>query len=135
MELSEYISKSLKEILRGINEAQNSDGGENINAKKNTIWNTDQLFDAGEYGMFTRVDFDIAVSAETEGAGSGGLRVFGLGVDASAEHRRGAANRLTFSVPVRLPFGDVEKAQKIDEHRNDEYLKAKERWRGRPSFR
>jgi hypothetical protein len=58
-------------------------------------------------GVFTRVDFDVAVSAETAGGGKGSIKVFGVGVDAGGEHKTGYANRFTFAVPVRLPDGAV----------------------------
>jgi hypothetical protein len=57
------------------------------------------------HGTFTRVDFDVAVSAETAGGGQGSIKVFGVGAEGGAKHKSGYANRITFSVPIRLPDG------------------------------
>jgi hypothetical protein len=64
------------------------------------------LIDGGTYGIFTRVDFDVAVSAETVGGAKGGIKVWGIGdIEGGGERKTGHANRVAFSVPVRLPDG------------------------------
>ena len=61
---------------------------------------------AGAFGMYTRVDFDVAISAETQGGGKGSLEVFSVGISGGAERKSGYANRINFGVPIRLPDGD-----------------------------
>ena len=64
------------------------------------------LIDAGSYGIFTRVDFDVAVSAESVGGAKGEIKVWGIGdIEGGAERKAGHTNRIIFSVPVRLPDG------------------------------
>jgi len=57
------------------------------------------------HGNFTRVDFDVAVSAETAGGGKGSIKVLGVGAEGGGQHKSTYANRITFSVPIRLPDG------------------------------
>ena len=108
MELKDYIAEALGQILSGISEAQGKELGSNINAATFGLPQGLKVFNSN-IGTFTIVDFDIAVSAETSGGGGANLKVFGIGAEAAAEHRAGRANRLTFSVPVRLPDGDKSK--------------------------
>lgn len=115
MELKDFVATSIREIIAGIAEAQSAEGGELINAASGAAANGGNMFNAGHYGVFTRVDFDVAVTAETSGNGGAGLKVFGLGIEGGGEHKQTGANRLTFSVPVRLPDGDTSKADKIKE--------------------
>lgn len=113
MDVKDFISQSLQEIIQGVSEAQQDVGGEQIAANMAGHTGGGNLINAGKHGIFTRVDFDVAVSAETSGSGGGNLKVFGVGIEGSAEHTAGKANRLTFSVPVRLPEGDQKVADQI----------------------
>jgi hypothetical protein len=113
MELKEFVASSIREIIAGIAEAQSAEGGELVNAASAAGATGGNLFNAGNYGVFTRIDFDVAVTAETSGKAGAGLKVFGAGIEAGGEHKQTGANRLTFSVPIRLPDGDTSKADKI----------------------
>jgi hypothetical protein len=105
MDLKTFVAETLQEICAGIKEAQSSDGGDAINAESGGATGGN-LFSGGNYGNFTRVDFDVAVSAETSGGGQGSIKVFGIGAaEGGAKHKREYANRITFSVPIRLPDG------------------------------
>lgn len=105
MDVKTFVSEALKQIIEGVQDAQSTSRGGLVNAEL-PVASTGNLISGGTYGMFTRVDFDIAVSAETQGGGKAGLTVFGIGAEAKGEHRAGYANRIQFSVPVRLPDGD-----------------------------
>lgn len=59
----------------------------------------------------------MAVSAETAGKGGVDLKVFGVGVEAGVDKKAADANRIEFSVPVRLPYGDQNVAKEIAEKR------------------
>ena len=113
MDLKDFVAASLQQILEGVKQAQASDGGENINAELSHSGPGGNLIDCGTFGLFTRVDFDVAVSAETSGKGGGNLKVFGVGLEGGAEHKSGAANRVVFSVPLRLPDGDKTRAEAV----------------------
>jgi len=115
MDVKEFVAESLSQILEGVREAQRSDGGSDINAyNANSIPGGKNAFAAGQFGTFTLVEFDIAVSAETSGKGGANLKVFGVGIEGGGEHTAGKANRITFAIPVRLPDGDKERAEDIN---------------------
>jgi hypothetical protein len=106
MDLKTFITETLHQICEGVREAQSKEGGDAINAGGGDMGMGGHLFSGGgSGGTFTRVDFDVAVSAETEGHGKGGIKVFSVGLEGGAGHKKGYANRITFSVPVRLPDG------------------------------
>ncbi|MCI5078245.1 hypothetical protein [Oricola sp.] len=134
MELREFISETLGQIIDGVRSAQANEGGEAINAK---AWSDNpggNLVFTGKYGLFTRVDFDVAVSAETSGGGAAKLTVFGVGFEGEGQKTASSANRVTFSVPVRLPDGDTSVAEAVAEQirENREQLAEarKKRFRG-----
>ena len=105
MDLETFIAEALRQIVTGVRNAQQATpDGASINAQMRG-GATGHLIAAGTSGMFTRVDFDVAVSAETSGQGKAGLKVFGIGASAEGEHQHRYANRISFSVPVRLPDG------------------------------
>jgi hypothetical protein len=115
MELKTFIKETLQQILEGVQEAQSSDLGMNVNASTDGGSAVKELggnlINRGRHGVFTRVDFDVSVSAETSGKGGAKLTVFGIGGEAGAEHRAASANRISFSVPVRLPDGDKARSE------------------------
>lgn len=107
MELDQFIELTLKQIAEGVKNAQKAEGGENINAMSSGKHDLGgNLINLNQYGVHTRVDFDVSVSAETSGSGGAKLTVLGIGAEGAAERRVAAANRVQFSVPIRLPDGD-----------------------------
>jgi hypothetical protein len=119
MDLKTFISETLQQICDGVREAQSKEGGSAINAEGASM-NSGHLIDAGTYGVFTRVDFDVAVSAENIGGAKGGLKVWGIGdIQGGAERKTEHANRIAFSVPVRLPDGAKSPDQSF--HREIQY--------------
>lgn len=112
MDIREFVEETLKQVIEGVKAAQESEGGNLINASNNAPV-SGHLFSNGTLGTFTIVEFDIAVSAETAGKGGAGLKVFGVGVEGSGEHKSGYANRISFAVPVRLPDGDRSKIEEL----------------------
>jgi hypothetical protein len=100
MDVRDFIDMTLKEIVAGITKAQASEGGEAINAEMGDVSVSGNLISTKGAGLFTRVDFDVAVSAEGTGRAGGSLTVFGVGVKAGGESKSGYANRILFSVPV-----------------------------------
>jgi hypothetical protein len=107
MELKTFITETLQQICTGIKEAQSAHDAINAEGAGAVSGN---LF-ANAYGNFTRIDFDVAVSAETGGGGKGSIKVFGVGAEGGAERKTAYANRITFSVAVRLPDGAKSKDQ------------------------
>jgi hypothetical protein len=105
MDLKDFIAETLQQICGGVKQAQSAEGGGAINAEGGGAFSTAGHLFSSAYGTFTRVDFDVAVSAETTGGGKGNIRVLGVGVEGGGERKSAHANRITFSVPVRLPDG------------------------------
>lgn len=109
MELKDFVSQSLQQIIEGARDAQNSladEGafvGRDIVAPQVPSGGGNLIDDTDGKGQCTRVDFDVLVSAETSGAGKMNLKVFGVGAEGGGDHTASRANRLTFSIPVRLP--------------------------------
>ena len=104
MNLAEFVEEALSEMLAGIRNAQKKDGGQEIAAE--------MFEDASRFGVvgsgkeiFTIVQFDVSISAETKGGGKAGLRVWSIGAEGSGEHTAQHTNRVKFSVPLRLPLG------------------------------
>jgi hypothetical protein len=78
MDLKTFVTKTLQQIVAGIKEAQASEGGSAINAEMFGTA-TGHLINGGTSGTFTRVDFDVAISAESSGGAKGSLKVFSVG--------------------------------------------------------
>jgi Trypsin-co-occurring domain 2 len=106
MKLSEFVNESLTEILAGIRSAQKKGGGGDIAAESYGAPAGSNFFTGGTAGQFTVVDFDVSVAAETTGGGKAGIRVWSVGAEAGGEHNAQHANRIKFSVHVRIPWGD-----------------------------
>lgn len=105
MDLETFVRETLQQIIASVGAAQLAEGGEAINAKMFAAPGGN-LVNSGSKGMFTRVDFDVAISAETSVGGKGKLQVFGFGgAEAGGERKSHHANRISFSVPIRLPDG------------------------------
>lgn len=113
MNLEDFISETLRQVIAGVRKAQSGEDGANINASMAGAEFGGALVNVGEYGVATRVDFDVSVSAETSGGAGAKLMVMGVGVGGGAEHKAGSANRISFSVPVRLPDGDTGRANRV----------------------
>ncbi|RCS25832.1 hypothetical protein DUT91_03475 [Phyllobacterium salinisoli] len=130
MELKDFIAETLSQIIEGVREAQAREDGANINAAMGGAEFGGQLVNVGTYGVATRVDFDVSVTAETKGGAGAKLAVFGVGVDGGAGHTAGSANRISFSVPVRLPDGDAERQQRISDEKSAKLksLRENSRW-------
>ena len=105
MDLETFVKETLGQIIRGVRGAQSADGGSGINAEM-PGGTSGHLIMGASFGTFTRIDFDVAVSAETQGGGKASLTVFGVGMAGGGDHKQGYANRISFSVPLRLPDGD-----------------------------
>jgi hypothetical protein len=70
MDLKTFITETLCQIVEGIAEAQKSDEGHNINYRVSMGNPGGNLISHGRR-MHTRVDFDVAVAAESLGGGKG----------------------------------------------------------------
>lgn len=112
MELQEFIEKSLVQIIRGVEKAQQTlaDSNATINPKMSKVFveggNPGLGYTKGS-ALATMVQFDIAVTAEKGHGTKGGIGVvtgfISLGSQGSSEKSHSAATRIQFSVPISLP--------------------------------
>ena len=128
MELKDFVSESLKQVLAGVRAAQSGEDGGLVNAKiPSTVARGGNLVSAGNVGIVSRVDFEVQVSAETSGGGGAKIQVLNVfGVDGSGQHTSKAANRLTFSVPVLLPAGGADDHERAGREKQEQLQKSNE---------
>lgn len=102
MELGEFIRKSVERIVGSIAEVRKNHP--DVNAENQGLFGElGHLLQASQYGMFTRVDFDLAVVPGPDGM-DGGTAVFVFGDRSSIDRNSSATtSRISFSVPIRLP--------------------------------
>lgn len=111
MELKEFISKSLTEIIDGVSEAQSyaKTKGAKINpADFNGGSNSNFLLNNG--GLGQEIEFDVAVNAnETSDSKIGaGINVWGVGIGghSTAGQENSITSRIKFNILVFLPNQD-----------------------------
>ncbi|ROO08077.1 hypothetical protein BK673_16180 [Pseudomonas fluorescens] len=117
MDLKDFIATSLTQIAEGILTA--SEALRETDAQVNPTHIQTYSNSAQGYGrtrnseipeqgrLVERVEFDVAVTAESSEAGKGGLKVgiasFGLNVGAEASDKAGSTSRIQFGVPMVFP--------------------------------
>ncbi len=119
MELREYISITLTDIIGGIEDAQEEIKQSESRKNKGTLINPKGAFlDKGNIQTFVhsisapqriveRIEFEVLVELEAGEEGKVGIGVFsgvlGIGGQAKLEDKSTEANRLKFSIPVVFP--------------------------------
>ena len=96
MDVKEFVSETLKQIIDGVKNAQKSTEG--TGAAVNPFDN-----------HYEKVEFDIAATVieSSETGGKAGLSVFsiGAGVTGKAESSSSVVSRIKFAILVRMPRG------------------------------
>ena len=115
VELKEFISQALADIVQGVLDAQQVLGanGKYINPELSTQQGTHEKHGklvSIQGQLVQTVEFDVAVTA-TDGAGTkGGISVvagvFALGSQGQSSEEISAVSRIKFSVPITLPYGE-----------------------------
>jgi hypothetical protein len=113
MNLAEFVEETLSEILSGIRAAQKKEGGGAIGAMGVAPWssshthNTTLLAPGVGNTVFTIVEFDVSVLAETSGGGKGALKVWSVGsVEAGGRRSDQHTSRVRFAVQLKIPPGE-----------------------------
>ena len=112
MNLAEFVEETLTEILTGIRAAQQKEGGGAIGAAGVVAWtptyHISSLLASGlGDSVFTVVEFDVSVLAETSGGGKGALKVWSVGsIEAGGKRSDQHTSRVRFAVQVKVPRGD-----------------------------
>lgn len=110
IELKDFISETLKASISGVGEAQEHATDEMAAINPHGIQpNGGDYMMSGEGGIVVQeVQFDIAVATAERDEAEGGvgflITVIGAGFKGTEETTRSAVNRVSFSVPVRLPL-------------------------------
>ena len=118
MKLDEFVETSLIQIIEGVKKAQKTTketdktGTEANNINPDIMYSADGAPKGKYYATINRnlvhfVDFDVAVTADTntEVKGGAGLRVAGIGIDADIQgvNQNSVVSRIKFQVPIQLP--------------------------------
>jgi Trypsin-co-occurring domain 2 len=112
MDLAEFVEGTLSEVLKGIRAAQGKEGGGAIGAGGIHMWSPNQpypslLVPGLHDAVFTVVEFDVSVLAETTGGGKGALKVWSVGsLEAGGKRSDQHTSRVRFAVQVQIPEGD-----------------------------
>ena len=96
MDIKEFISQTLKQIIDGVKDAQEHAEGKNAVV-------------VPYYGDRQKIDFDVAVTVVEgkETGGKAGISVWsiGAGVTGKTESSSSTVSRIKFEIPVELPKG------------------------------
>lgn len=104
MELSKFVSETLKEIISGVKDAQEfaKDNDACINPNQfGTLTTPKHILDMGDgtISVVQPVSFDVCVTQTKKKSGKGGIEI----VSGSMESSTDTVNRIKFSVAVSLP--------------------------------
>lgn len=108
MDIAEFVSQSLEQIMRGVESARASAAkhGAVVNPVLSVGSNSDFELREGYLGR-TRVRFDLSVvvTDTTAKEGKAGISIFGGGIGGSGSTgtERAQTTRIRFSVPIVLP--------------------------------
>lgn len=114
IKLEDFIAQSLIQIINGVKTAQGhaKENGAEINSGYMIINQTNGLLHrksslSSSSEVIQSIEFDIAVTASTEGNIKGGAGIFvsaaGIGYNAQKTTGNTALSRIKFSVPIVLP--------------------------------
>jgi hypothetical protein len=114
MNLEDFITEVLKQVISGVKNAQQhaKENGASINSKHlyrystptGMAINTDQ---ATRKPMVEEIEFDVAVTASSQGNIKGGMGLFvsvaGIGYQAEKNTGNSTVSRIKFKIPVSFP--------------------------------
>ncbi|MCJ2128676.1 hypothetical protein [Methylobacterium sp. E-045] len=106
MELDRFVERTLSQILAGISAAQSGTMGGNVAAGMIGSPQGANIYNSGDAGTFTVVDFDIAIKA-VEKDGGQTIQVAGTSESTGTKTANENSNRVKFSVHLMLPEGDA----------------------------
>jgi hypothetical protein len=116
MELSDFVAKSLSDIVEGVLKAQTTatESGASINPRMGSIFTKSQTGGTNLALGWTKtgelihlVEFDVAVTVEKGKKTKGGIGVvtgiFALGSQGESDASNSAISRIKFKVPISFP--------------------------------
>ena len=136
MQLKEFIKETLTEITMGVIEAQTHvDGKHGVDERNKPIISpliTIQRVREIGIDPYQMVEFDVAVTVESETEMGGGVMVVGSGAKGMKKDSTVTASRIQFKVPIRLPtiedklyMADVSEEERrlLEEDKNNIYIR------------
>ncbi len=104
MELKEFISKTLQEVLQGINEAQNELAGKNIGTVVPFTVEGQGTLKPPEISPYQNIKFEVAVNIEEKSGSGASISVLSALVNGKIQGNSANANthasKISFVVPV-----------------------------------
>lgn len=104
MELKQFVSKTLEEILQGVNEAQQKVAGTHVGTVAPHIPEYEKLKVPEHISCFQNVHFEVAVSVEEKTGSEASINVLSAIVNGklrgSSANDNAEQSKISFSVPV-----------------------------------
>jgi len=119
MELKDFVSETLKQIIDGVVNAQNHaiEHGAEINPRDLHLLKSGSqpAYSNGGHNKFAQVvDFDVALTTTDGKKGKGGVGVFtgplNIGGNLQTEQLNSSISKINFSVPIFLPTQEKNKS-------------------------
>ncbi|MBV6397491.1 MAG: hypothetical protein HFACDABA_03105 [Anaerolineales bacterium] len=110
MELNEFISNALSQLIDGITSAQEyaKSKGASINPSDKFVSDYDKISRTEKLQPVNIVEFDIVVTVGENKAIQGGIGIVvpevNLGYQAKIDSQKSAVSRMKFSIPIMLPL-------------------------------
>ena len=117
VELKQFVSETLKQIIDGVLEAQDyaSEHKASVNPRGHRVFEGTGIQDRGMDTTLPLhpVEFDVAVTSEDKDSAQGGVGVFvgplGVGTRGTVETSSQGMSRIRFTVPIVLPTQSLPK--------------------------
>lgn len=104
MELKKFISKTLQEVLQGVNEAQNELAGKNLGTIVPFTVEGAATLKPSEISPYQNIRFEVAVNIEEKSGGGASISVLSAFVNGKVQVNSANANtqasKILFVVPV-----------------------------------
>ena len=108
MELRDFVSNTLTQIMEGLRDAVREQKND---PKNGLIGAVSQALDPSSGNGISNVEFDVAVTVATKASGTGGLSIevagVGLGGKIGRSKETTTANRIRFTVPILPPIAPL----------------------------
>ncbi len=109
MELHEFVRETLKQVIMGVIEAQESP----VVLKSSAAIAPSGQGTSDKKSLNQEIEFDIAVTAkankETKGAGGVSISIFKLETQGQSSKSNSHINKIKFKIPVYLPSQNMNK--------------------------
>jgi len=113
--LSEFVSDTLTQIVKGIREAQSHEDGDYISPRGIRL-SADhapkKYLDTQTNNMVQMIDFDVAITSSDSSSIEAGAKVsvipFKIGASTDLDSENSSVSRIRFSVPLAMPEAEYD---------------------------